>query len=385
MLFYILKDKKVVRTAKQEEKETAKRSERVRVRHYRLCRFYKRYCARNSSRTRSSAPPQPSGLSKPISLLRFIMLPPPPKPKKEKTEKERKGKSRRKSKKAENLGEKYGIPFEKKSKIRYDVIFIVSIMLLWTGESISGAVAFFLCLFFFLFRKRLKILSNLLYWIIKDKKKAFAERKANRDKVRLYGLTCYVGLPGYGKTMSLVKYLDDTRRQYGDKVYIATNFAYKGEDFPLTEQAQLLKIYDKSIVFGIDEAQNDFNSRRWDLFPDELIAELTQNRKGNGKQIVYTTQIFSNVDKNFRGLTKMVVECKTRFNRLTVCRHYQREVYEARYSATSISVKRKMKHLRKESFIQTDFHRSRYDSFKRLDLLKVLPKVETVENRKRKF
>jgi len=220
--------------------------------------------------------------------------------------------------------------------------------------------------------KLLSWLLPLLFWVTVDIIRAIKTKMSGKGKVHLYGIWCFVGLPGAGKTMSLVHYLDDIRRKYSDKVIIATNFYYAGEDFHLSEWKQITEEYEKPVIFGYDELQNEFNSRNYRNFPMRLVAELTQNRKGNGKQLVYTTQTFSAVDNNFRNLTTQVVDCKTYLGRMTKCRYYKREFYVARTEAVSIDKKIKIKPMRKEKFIQTDFLRSRYDSFQRLDYIKSL-------------
>jgi len=216
----------------------------------------------------------------------------------------------------------------------------------------------------------LVFLLRLIGWIIVDIARAYIHRRDRR--IHLYGIWCFVGLPGAGKTMSLVHYLDQQRRIYGDRIIIITNFYYKGQDGELTGWDMLLPEYDKPVIFAWDELQNEFNSREYRKFPMRLVHELTQNRKGNGKQVVYTTQTFTAVDNNFRNLTSRVVDCRTYFGRLTSSRHYKREFYEARIESKSVERKVRIKPIRKERFIQTDYLRSRYDSFQRLDYLKGL-------------
>lgn len=221
--------------------------------------------------------------------------------------------------------------------------------------------------------KTVVIFLVMATWITIDIVRAVI-RKRDR-KVHLYGIWCFVGLPGAGKTMSLVHYLDEQRRLYGDKIIIITNFYYQGQDDHLTGWDMLLEEYDKPIIFAWDELQNEFNSREYRKFPMRLVHELTQNRKGHGKQVVYTTQTFTAVDNNFRNLTMRVVDCRTHFGRMTTCRHYKREFYEARIESKSIERKVRIKPIRKQTFIQTDYLRSRYDSYQRLDYLKNLDYV----------
>jgi hypothetical protein len=211
---------------------------------------------------------------------------------------------------------------------------------------------------------------RLIGWLCLDASRAIQDAIKNQSKIHLYGIWCFVGLPGAGKTMSMVRYLDDMRRRYGDKIIIITNFFYAGQDRHLSGWDVLKERYDKPVIFAWDELQNEFNSRLSAKFPMALVQELTQNRKGHGKQVVYTVQDFAMVDLNFRRLTTHVVECRTWFGRLTVCKHFTTAVYENRHESKSIDVKIKCRPYRKEKFIQSDYLRSRYDSYQRLDYLK---------------
>jgi len=210
---------------------------------------------------------------------------------------------------------------------------------------------------------------RLIAWLFLDAYRAVKNR--NKDK-HLYGIWCFVGLPGAGKTMSLVNYLDTQRRKHGDKILIITNFYYSGQDAHLTGWNMIIQDYDRPVIFAWDELQNEFNSREYKKFPIPLVHELTQNRKGFGKQVVYTTQTFTSVDKNFRSLTNKVVDCRTYFGRLTSCRYFRREFYESMIESKSIDKKIRIKKQKVERFIQTDYLRSRYNSFQRLDYLKGL-------------
>ena len=225
-------------------------------------------------------------------------------------------------------------------------------------------------LFTFPILRQILFLLRIFCWVVVDIVRAIIRRRGK--KIHLYGIWCFVGLPGAGKTMSLVHYLDEQRRKYGDQIIIITNFYYAGEDNHLTGWDMLLPEYDKPVIFAWDELQNEFNSRQYRSFPMRLVHELTQNRKGNGKQVVYTTQTFTAVDNNFRNLTTRIVDCRTYLGRLTVCRYYKREYYEARSESRSIDRKMKIRPMYKRRFIQSDYLRSRYDSFQRLDYLKGL-------------
>ena len=229
--------------------------------------------------------------------------------------------------------------------------------------------------------KQVVFLLSLLFWLSRDSILLVLSRYDRR--IHLYGIWCFVGLPGAGKTMSLVYYLDSQRRKYGSKILICTNFYYSGQDFHLSNWEILLQDYDRPVIFAWDELQNEFNSREYRNFPLRLVHELTQNRKGHGKQVVYTTQTFGAVDNNFRNLTTQVVDCRTYFGRLTSCRYFKTQFYEAFNESKSIDKKIKIKPMFVHRFIQTDYMRSRYDSFQRLDYLKNLAISESEDDQVR--
>lgn len=213
----------------------------------------------------------------------------------------------------------------------------------------------------------LTIALEFIYWLLTDLIRA-VRRGKDRD-VHIYGIWCFVGIYGGGKTMSLVRYLEQMKEKYGDKIYVATNFYYKNQDFAITKWQDLLKDYDKSVIFGYDELQNEFNSRKYRDFPLPLMGLLTQNRKGHGKQIVFTAQNYGAVDKNFRDLCTKVVNCKTHAGRFTVNSFYDKEYYDMLRSTVSIDRKIKIRPHR-EIFIQSDYLRGLYDTRKQLQSAK---------------
>lgn len=210
------------------------------------------------------------------------------------------------------------------------------------------------------------LILKLIYWKVIDIYRYF---KYGKD-LHIYGIIAIVGLYGGGKTMSLVEYLESMREKHKDKIYIATNFFYKGQDFSIDKWEDLLIEYDKPIIYGYDELQNEFNSREYKSFPVSLMTLLTQNRKGNGKQIIYTAQDYETVDKNFRRLTKEIWVCKTRLGRLTSIKGYDREDYEMLVNTLEVSKRMKIRPVKKRKFIQTDYIRNLYDSYKMLETAK---------------
>ena len=198
--------------------------------------------------------------------------------------------------------------------------------------------------------------------------------KSIKDKkdmgIHLYGIYGYFGLPGKGKTMAMCRRLSELRKQYGKAIYIMTNFCYKDQDFAFTSWKDLLKDYDKPLVVAWDEVQNEFNSRDFKTFPIALLTLLTQVRKKNGIQILYTAQRWHFVDKNFRTLSFGCYECNTLLGNLTVIKLYDPVDYDNLCSQSDYDKRRKIHPKMTESFLQTDALRNSYDSYQMLETAK---------------
>lgn len=226
-----------------------------------------------------------------------------------------------------------------------------------------------------LFLYKLPFLLVLGRWLMIDIFRFFR----NPRRIHLYGIWLYCGLYGQGKTISLTEYLIRMRKKYGDKIYISTNYGFFQEDFALNSWRDLLTTYDRPVIFGYDEIQNEFNSRDYKNFPFELVKLLTQNRKGNGKQIVGTAQRFGRVDKTIRELCTHVIECRRAwFGRVTKLKKYDIEDYEQMLNEVDVIKKRKVP-CRRYSFIQTDYIRNAYDTLQMLESAKTKEYVSSSE------
>ncbi len=219
----------------------------------------------------------------------------------------------------------------------------------------------------------LKAIVLLPYLIIKQIK----DKKAMG--IHLYGIYGYFGLPGKGKTIAMSKQLRDYRKQYGNNIYIMTNYCYDDEDFAFTSWKDLLKEYDKPLVVAWDEVQNEFNSRDFKDFPIALLTKLTQVRKGNGIQILYTSQRWHFVDKNFRSLSFGCYECNTLLGNLTFTRLYDPVDYDNLCSNSDYDKRRKIHPKMTVSFLQNEDLRNCYDSYRMLESAKAKQYMDRTE------
>jgi len=124
----------------------------------------------------------------------------------------------------------------------------------------------------------------------------------------LFGVYCFTGKQGSGKTYSLVKYIAKNIKP-GQEIF--SNVTMPGVDYqPITSVEHLLSLRDKKKVFIVyDEIFTlmQKNSR----IDGDLMEFLTQQRKM--KNILFTTaQEWLEVPVTFRRFVRIQVECRTR-------------------------------------------------------------------------
>ena len=181
-------------------------------------------------------------------------------------------------------------------------------------------------------------------------------------EVHLYGVRCICGLYGMGKTITMSKIALDLKDKYGDKIYLCSNFGLSIQDFEFNDIAQLIKQYDKPIIFLFDEVQNEFPSTD-KVLPKGVRQALSLNRKGHGKMIYWASQDSELVHKTFRRLTIEYLEVKTIFKRYTRIRKYRALDYSNLISQVDYKKRMKIHPVSKSSFIQSDYIRSLYNSY----------------------
>ena len=224
--------------------------------------------------------------------------------------------------------------------------------------------------------------KSLIAKVVSMIKLKFADvKKVSKKKCfNEYGLTLYCGMQGYGKTMSMVEKLEEIRYKYPD-VTICTNFGYKNEDMPLIDWQQILELRNPAgIVFAIDEIQNEFDVYDVRNFSTRILRTVTQQRKQKIK-IYGTSQHFNRVSKPLREQTFEVVDCYTVMGRWT----FQKCFDAAEYSVVLDNPERKGKLSRKwrKNFVQTDYLREIYDSYKVIDEMMKLEKRQRKEDREK--
>lgn len=252
-------------------------------------------------------------------------------------------------------------------------------LLQWGLGSVLLLLAAFICSFFLACRQnpfRLDATKlrgaeidfkyhDLLRWVLVD----FLERDQRRGEFREYGFTFFVGRQGAGKTISMVQYLEEMRQQYPDCL-IAANFEYDGADRIMTDWRDLLNIRNGTdgVIFAIDEIHSEYDSSKWNDIPEDLLSEISQQRKQRVK-IIASAQFFTRIAKPLREQAMTVVSCNTFLGRLTINREYDSLDY-ALLIDNPVAVRRKLKPLRKSSFVQSDHLRQCYDTYAKVERMR---------------
>jgi len=199
----------------------------------------------------------------------------------------------------------------------------------------------------------------------------------NGKTFNLYGVSCYCGRQGSGKTIGVVEELERIKRIFPESI-ICTNINYIKQDIPLTSWLQLLELRNgnKGVVFVIDEVQN--NGLDWTKFPETLLSVITQQRKQKIK-IYVTTQVYKNLVIQLRRQCFDVIECKTLLTRWTRHKCFDAEEYNNVIDNPTPEKKFKLPKKWRHSFIQSNFLRNLYDTNQVVDKLKDFDKLLTDE------
>lgn len=210
------------------------------------------------------------------------------------------------------------------------------------------------------------MLLDLFRWKICD----FLLFLINGRQFNRYGLTVFCGRQGGGKTISMVEYLDRLKKEFPNAL-IVTNFGYIGQHMPFVDWRQFTEVRNglDGVVFAIDELQNEYNSNSWKDFPEEILSVVTMQRKQRIK-ILATSQVFTRVVKQLREQCYEVVECKTFFGRWTRQKCYDADDYNALVDNPDPKKKFKTRKKWKYSFIQSNYIRNLFDSYKVIENIK---------------
>lgn len=129
------------------------------------------------------------------------------------------------------------------------------------------------------------------------------------------GITCFIGMFGHGKSLSLCKVATSIYEQYGDQVRFISNIHLTRVPYiPLTNFNQIVQLGEeenspyKANVILIDEIELLLSHRNFSNFPLTLLSSLMQQRKLNIRMYVSAQRWFT-IDKIFRSITTDIWDC----------------------------------------------------------------------------
>lgn len=153
-----------------------------------------------------------------------------------------------------------------------------------------------------------------------------------------WGIYDYVGLPGEGKTLSMVAHIERERAKNRD-LAVYTNFGYKNENNGIYHWSDIVKYtkrcYHKKIpcLIAIDEVHITFDSSEYRNFPPEMNAVLSFNRKYKC-QFLFSAQRNDRIPKKIKSLSNYTVLCRNwnKTDRLFINYYYDTNDYEDEFS-----------------------------------------------------
>lgn len=214
----------------------------------------------------------------------------------------------------------------------------------------------------FLISLKLSLHLSFVRWMIVD----FLRGKARRFK----DIYLFVGLPGEGKTISMVAHIERALEKNPDLV-VATNFHYASELYSIGHWVDIIKISldahknNRPCLVAIDEVQNTFDASEWKNFPSALYSLLSFNRKLN-LQFLCSAQIYERIPSKIRQLANYTVICKNvwKADRYFVNYYFEKNNYESSFDGK----RAKAEFIRE--FIADDELYSKYNTFEQIKTIK---------------
>lgn len=193
-----------------------------------------------------------------------------------------------------------------------------------------------------------------------------------RDFFDLFGIWCFTGYYGEGKTLGAVAYALKVKEKYPN-VKIYTNFNLVGQDGKIDKWEDILNLPPWSILI-FDEIQGTFASTKFADFPMELLAKLTKCRKK--KLAIYASSpVYTRMSIQLRESTEYVIVCKNHFRR---SRWFTYDFYHVDQYEKYMEDKDKLKkcRLERKHVVATDDLYSKYDTLEDVQPMDVVPQQQ---------
>jgi hypothetical protein len=198
----------------------------------------------------------------------------------------------------------------------------------------------------------IKNFFRFLYWKFWD----FRHPQPKRP----YGITCFIGLEGYGKTLSLVEKLFRLKAEFPlAKIY--TNFFWEYQDGALDDWRQLVEIDngENGTIFALDEISTIWD-RKDQKLDKRMLETFRQNRK-YAKMLIGTAQSFLDIHIDVRRRCREIIECRNIGARWVFQRAFHPEDFKEKDG--ELTPRRR---LWRYNFIATNFI---YDAYRTYDVI----------------
>lgn len=135
------------------------------------------------------------------------------------------------------------------------------------------------------------------------------------------GTRVYKGFQGSGKTLSMVKYAFDVQKNYPDCI-VVSNIKIKGlnnyfyiENDKILHDALAYSSGARGMLILLDEAHLYFNKKSGISL--DVLTCISQQRKDR-KRLVFSSQIWEELDISLRKQVKEIVNCKCIFGKFQI-------------------------------------------------------------------
>lgn len=189
-------------------------------------------------------------------------------------------------------------------------------------------------------------------------------------KKRFKDIYQFVGLPGEGKTISMIAHIIRAQEKNPD-VVVATNFHYKRQNYAIEHWIDIINIAIEAnqkyrpCLIAVDEIQNTFDASEWQNFPMALYQLLSFNRKLN-LQFLCSAQIYERIPSKIRQLANYTVICKNvwKADRLFINYYFEKNNYESTFEGK----RAKAEFIRE--FVADDALYASYNTFEQIKMIK---------------
>lgn len=188
-----------------------------------------------------------------------------------------------------------------------------------------------------------KFIRKNFRFSIREKIKEIFTKK-DPDYFKPNGSQIYFGYQGQGKTLSMVRHLNDVHKKYPKAVIISNLILNDIEYIKFESFDELQHLFktvnngEKGVIYAIDEIHNYFHSHDSKSIPLWLVQVFSQQRK-NRVLVLGTVQMWKDITKAIRDQLENIIECK-RLGPIIINHVLDPREVEKKYGEEKIKIKK---------------------------------------------